>query len=145
MAAFQARARSATRPPPRRCYQPGRRRPFALTISIRPQPDPVPFSGGSETIIAGRNPGGTPSRPARYALRHENKSWLEIPCRRAVAEASRGPDRLSSTMRTFASQPSTAPTRLNNLKKTDGASVSKAIHTDSQLHPAQFGKAAYTG
>jgi hypothetical protein len=103
MAAFQARARSATRPPPRRCYQPGRRRPFALTISIRPQPDPVPFSGGSETIIAGTNPGGTPSRPARYALRHENKSWLEIPCRRAVAEASRGPDRLSSTMRTFAS------------------------------------------
>jgi hypothetical protein len=41
--------------------------------------------------------------PARYALRHENKSWLEIPCRRAVAEASRGPDRLSSTMRTFTS------------------------------------------
>src|SRR5229473_6388293 len=79
------------------------RQPFALTISIRPQPDPVPFSGGSETIIAGTNLAGTPSRPARYALRHVNKSWLEIPCRRAVAEASRGPDRLSSTMRTFAS------------------------------------------
>ena len=42
-------------------------------------------------------------------------------------------------------RPSTAPTRVNNLKTTDGASVSKDIHTDSQLYPAQFGKAAYTG
>jgi hypothetical protein len=25
------------------------------------------------------------------------------------------------------------------------ASVSKVIHTDNQLHPGQFGKAAYTG
>jgi hypothetical protein len=32
------------------------------------------FSGGSGTISAGTNPGGTPSRPARYALRHENKT-----------------------------------------------------------------------
>src|SRR5665213_1344945 len=50
------------------------RRPFALTISIRPQPDPVSFSGRSETIIAGTNPAGAPSRPARYALRQANKS-----------------------------------------------------------------------
>jgi len=49
-------------------------RPFALTISIRPQPDPVSDSCGSGTIIAGTNPRGAPSRPARYALRHENKS-----------------------------------------------------------------------
>jgi hypothetical protein len=42
-------------------------------------------------------------------------------------------------------RPSTAPTRVNNLKTTDGPSVSKDIHTDSQLYPAPFGKAAYTG
>lgn len=42
-------------------------------------------------------------------------------------------------------RPSTAPTRVNNLKTTDRTTVSKAIHTDSQLHLAQFGKAAYAG
>ena len=41
--------------------------------------------------------------------------------------------------------PPTTPARVNNLKTTDGASVSKDIHTDSQLYPAKFGKAAYTG
>src|SRR5712692_9717836 len=46
------------------------RRPFALTISIRPQPDSLPFADGSATIIAGANPAGAPSRPSRYALRH---------------------------------------------------------------------------
>ena len=39
-----------------------------------PVPAPRPVAGGSATIIAGTNPTGTPSRPARYALRHENKS-----------------------------------------------------------------------
>ena len=77
------------------------RRPFALTISIRLQPGPVPFSGCSGTIIAGTNPATSPSRPSRYALRQANSSWLEIPCRRAVADASRGPEKLSSTIRSF--------------------------------------------
>src|ERR1700704_1031790 len=77
------------------------RRPFALTISIRPQPGPLPFSGCSATIIAGTNPPMSPSCPSRYALRQANSSWLEIPCRRAVAEASRGPEKLSSTIRSF--------------------------------------------
>ncbi len=89
---------------------------------------------------------GTPSRPARYALRHVNKSWLEIPCR---PRRRRGQPRARQTFLDDANlcfiRPSTAPTGVNNLKTTDGASVSKAIHTDSQLHPAQFGKAAYTG
>ena len=40
------------------------RRPFVLTISIRPQPDPISFAGGSGTIIAGTNP-AAPSRPVR--------------------------------------------------------------------------------
>src|SRR3954453_4621219 len=35
------------------------------------------------------------------ALRQANSSWLEIPCRRAVADASRGAGILSSTIRSF--------------------------------------------
>jgi hypothetical protein len=42
-------------------------------------------------------------------------------------------------------RPSTTPARVNNLKTTDGTSVSKAIHTNSQLHLAQFDKTASTG
>src|ERR1700724_1518993 len=42
-------------------------------------------------------------------------------------------------------RPSTASTRVNNLKAADMASVSKAIHTDNQLHTRQFGKTAYPG
>src|SRR3954452_5519866 len=77
------------------------RRPFALTISIRPQPGSLRFSGCSATIIAGTNPRMSPSCPSRYALRQANRSWLEIPCRRAVADASRGAEKLSSTIRSF--------------------------------------------
>src|SRR5271167_910283 len=77
------------------------RRPFTLTISIRRQPSPVTFSGCSGTITAGTNPAMSPSRPSRYALRQANSSWLEIPCRRAVADASRGTEKLSSTIRSF--------------------------------------------
>ena len=71
---------------------------------------------------------------------------MEIPCRRAVADASRGAEKLSSYYpQLFRRRPSTAATRVNNFKATDVASVSKVIHTDNQLHPGQFGKAAYTG
>src|SRR5271154_2939044 len=77
------------------------RRPFTLTISIRRQPSPVTFSGCSGTITAGTNPAMSPSRPSQYALRQANSSWLEIPCRRAVADASRGAEKLSSTIRSF--------------------------------------------
>src|SRR6478735_3419809 len=77
------------------------RRPFALTISIRLPPSPLTFSGCSGTITAGTNPAMSPSRPSRYALRQANSSWLEIPCRRAVADASRGAEKLSSTIRSF--------------------------------------------
>ena len=76
------------------------RRPFALTISIRLQPALLAVSGCS-TTSAGTNPATSPSRPSRYALRQANSSWLEIPCRRAVADASRGPEKLSSTIRSF--------------------------------------------
>src|SRR3954465_5009555 len=76
-------------------------RPFALTISLQPHPGSLRFSGCSATIIAGTNPRVSPSCPSRYALRQPNSSWLEIPCRRAVADASRGPEKLSSTIRSF--------------------------------------------
>jgi hypothetical protein len=42
----------------------------------------------------------------------------------------------------FAVRPSTAATRV--IQATDMASVSNVIHTDNQLQPGQFGKAAYT-
>src|SRR4029077_16672517 len=41
-------------------------------------------------------------------------------------------------------RPSTAATRVNNVKSTDMASVTKVIHTDNQRHAGQFGKTAYT-
>ena len=79
------------------------RRPFALSISIRRQPRPGPFFGRSGTSTAGTNAGASPSRPSRYALRQANSSGLEILCRHAVAEASRRPEKLSSTIRSFSS------------------------------------------
>lgn len=67
----------------------------------------------------------------------------------AQIELQGGPPRARQTLLDNANlcliRPSTAPTRVNNLKTTDVASVSKAIHTDSQLHPGQFSKVAYTG
>ena len=45
----------------------------------------------------------------------------------------------------FCGRPSTAATRVNNLKATDVASVSKVIHTDNQLQAGQFDEAAYVG
>jgi hypothetical protein len=60
---------------------------------------------GSSTTTAGTKPLGTAptSVPARYALRQANSSELEIPWRRAVAEAWRQPAKLSSMIRSFAS------------------------------------------
>src|SRR4051812_26340437 len=121
------------------------RRPFAITISIRGQPVPVPFSGCSGTIIAGTNPGMSPSRPSRYALRQANRSWLEIPCRRAVADASRGAEILSSTIRSFSAADHRRRRPVSTISRRLMWRVSKVIHTDNQLHPGQFGKAAYTG
>ena len=76
-------------------------------------------------------------RDLRYALRQANSSWLES--RRAVANSSRGPEKLSSTIRQlFCGRPSTAATPVRNFKATDAASVSKVIHTDNQLQAGQF-------
>jgi hypothetical protein len=48
------------------------RRPFALTMSIRPQPDPLPFQTPKRS-----SPAQIRGHPARYALRHENKAGLK--------------------------------------------------------------------
>jgi hypothetical protein len=40
--------------------------------------------------------------------------------------------------------PSTTATGVNNIKGADLMTVSKAVHTDSQLSPERFAKAAYT-
>jgi hypothetical protein len=39
--------------------------------------------------------------PFAIRLRQAKSSWLEIPCRRAGADASRGPEKLSSTIRSL--------------------------------------------
>jgi hypothetical protein len=85
----------------------------------------------------------SPSRPSRYALRQANRSWLEIPCRRAVADASRRAEKLSSTIRSFSAADHRRRRPVSTIS--DVASVSKVIHTDNQLQAGQFGKTAYTG
>jgi hypothetical protein len=63
----------------------------------------VVAAAASGTIIAGTKAAGAtpPSRPSRKALRQANNSVGKIPCRRAVDDASRGPEKLSSTIRNF--------------------------------------------
>ena len=64
----------------------------------------------------------------------DKEPWLEVPCRRAVADASRGTQKaLLHYPQLFCRRPSTAATRVNNFKAIDMASVSKVIHTHNQL------------
>ena len=79
------------------------RRPFALTISTRPPTGSTACAGGSGVIVAGTKLAIPPSRPSRCNLRHVKTCCREIPCRRAVAEAARGSDKLSATIRSFSS------------------------------------------
>ena len=79
------------------------RYPFGVTTSIRLGAGAR--SARSSTTTAGTKPLGAAatSVPARYALRQANSNEVEIPCRRAVADARRQPAKLSSTIRSFAS------------------------------------------
>ena len=62
----------------------------------------MPMSLGNRIIFIKNVKAKTvPRRPSRYALRQANSSWSEIPCRRAIADASRGAGKLSSTIRSF--------------------------------------------
>ncbi|GJD98777.1 hypothetical protein GMJLKIPL_0688 [Methylobacterium isbiliense] len=88
------------------------RQPCASTISIRPLLAPgdstreggVDAAGGSGATIAGTKvPGAAASRSSLSFRRQVKSCARETPCRRAVAEISRGPARLSRTIRTFSS------------------------------------------
>ena len=80
-------------------------------------------------------------RPAWFM---ENYSWDVVPAR-DLGNARVKCQALLDDPNLHLIGPATAPARVNYLKTTDGASVSKAIHNDSQLYPTQFDKTAYTG
>ena len=91
------------------------------------------------------NPGMSASRPSRYALRQANSSGIAIPCRRAVADVSRGPEKLSSTIRCFSLS--------DHRRRRPVPTISRrlirrvpfmAIHNDNQLTARQSRKAAHT-
>jgi hypothetical protein len=70
---------------------------FAHSFPIdgaKPQDDDVSINTAALSLLK------SPSRPS-HTLRQANRSWLEIPCRRAVADASREAEKLSSTIRSF--------------------------------------------
>ena len=115
------------------------RRPFALTISIRPPTGSTACAGGSGVIVAGTKLASAPSPPSRCNRRHVKICCREIPCRRAVAEAARGCDKLSATIRSFSSsvQRRRRP-GINHFKATDLMTVSNDIHTDYQLFAGRF-------
>jgi hypothetical protein len=99
MAAFQAHARSATRPPPRHRYRPRRAgRSRSRSRSARcTEPRFMQLRNDHHRHKSSRR-----AKPPRaICLAPRKQKLVGIPCRRAVAEANQGPDRLSSTMRTF--------------------------------------------
>lgn len=93
---------------------------------------PRPSQAALALIIAGTKPATSPSRPSGYALRQANRSWLEIPCRRAVADAA---DPQSSPQgSTFFHRPTIAgDDPCQRFETIDVTSVSEDIHTDNQL------------
>src|SRR5215213_7154280 len=98
--------------------------------------------------MARTNAGGGPlaNRPSRYALRQANRSWFEIPCRRAVAEANRGPEKtLLDNPQLLVLRPSPAPPRIDDREPRNLMIVSTDIHTDSHLRSGLSRKAALGG
>ena len=61
---------------------------------------PIDGAKPQDDDVSNKYPGPFPPEVAK-PLRQANRSWLEIPCRRAVADASRGAEKLSSTIRAF--------------------------------------------
>ena len=116
-----------------------------MTISIRLGAGAVD-GAGSSTTTAGTNPAGTDptSVPARYALRQANSSELDIPWRRAVAEAWRQPAKLSSTLLRLR-RPTTSPAEFDHLELLNLRTISMPIHKDSAHRPVRYRKAAFTG
>ena len=145
MATFQARAGSAAGPPPQRHYRPvhvGRSRsrsqfdhnPIRHPLQTAP-PRSSPVQIQPARQVAPRDTPWATKTKADWKSRADAPSQRQPWTRKALLD--------DANLCFF--RPSTAPTRVNNLKTTDRTTVSKAIHTDSQLHLAQFDKAAYTG
>jgi hypothetical protein len=59
----------------------------------------------------------SPSRSSRFALREANKSALDIPFRRAVADTTRGAEKLSSTIRSFFSSDQRRRRRVSTISR----------------------------
>jgi hypothetical protein len=145
MVAFQVRAGSAAGPPPDVAIDHD-----APAVRAHDLDPPIARSGTLFRRLRNdhrrHKPKGRakPPRAIRLAPRKQKLIGNPVPtCRRRGQPWAR--QTLLDDANLCLIRPSTAPTRVNNLKTTDGASVSKDIHTDSQLYPAQFGKAAYTG
>src|SRR5665213_833693 len=85
-----------------------------------------------------------PPRAIRLAPSKQKLIGNPVPTRRRRAQPSARKALLDDASLCLI-RPSTAPTRVDNFKATDMATVSKTIHTDSQLHGGQFGKTAYAG
>ena len=115
------------------------RYPFGVTTSIRLGAGAL-AARCSSTTTAGTKPLGAAatSVPARYALRQANSNEVEIPCRRAVADARRQPAKLSSTIRSFASLVQTAPPEFHHLEPLNLPTVLTPIHKDSPQRFARY-------
>ena len=124
------------------------RRPFALTTSIRPQAAAAPRSRCSGTIIAGTKPQTAPVAKPSLAIRlAPGEQQLD---RNPVTTRRRGGQprsriALLDDPQLLLDRPPPASARINNLKASDMTTVSKDIHTDSQLRACLLGKAAFTG
>jgi hypothetical protein len=144
---FQARAGSAAGRPPRRRDRPGCAGRSCSRSRSAHSPIRYPFQVAPERSSPAPTQGARQAaRAIRLAPRKQKadlKSRADAPSPTRAVGPTDSPRQCEPLPHLI--QPSTASTRVNNLKTTDGPSVSKAIHTDSQLHLVQFGKAAHAG
>jgi len=121
------------------------RRPFALTISIRPQPGPVAASGCSGTINAGTNPAISPATSHEWPCAKQTAADLRSRSGAPSPTPAADLKTLLHDPKLCRIQPTPAPAGVNNFKAADLQSISNAIHTDSQLPKTQLRKTAYAG
>ena len=123
------------------------RRPLRSTISTRPTSGTGSTGprGGSDASVTDAKPGtavsAPGSSPCRCSRRHVDSKDRDIPCRRAVADTSRGPAKLSSVMRTFSAtlQRRRRPVSTTSSIITCGLSLCIARQIDEQTSPAAGG------
>ena len=112
------------------------RRPFAPQSRSAHSPIRYPFQAAPERSspaqIQGVRQAAPRDTPCATKTKVDWKHRADVPSPRPAV----GPTELSSTMRTFASSDHRRRRPVSTISQTtDGASVSKAIHADSQLHP----------